>query len=93
MKGSCLKNVRMTGKKSLYMVKFKIRYMKNARHKNVPKEVQESNSLHNHADERPFEKDQQDSTNETSGPSELLFSCEEVESLLRTDDQCEAGEE
>ena len=35
---------------------------------NVPKEVDETKEFHGHADERPLEKDQQDSTKEAGYP-------------------------
>lgn len=90
-KGSCRRNVRTTGKKSLDR--------KNVRRGNqnsrqfVPKEIQESKGFYDHPNERVFEKDEQDTTEEANRSTQLLLASKERECFLGPDDEREAREE
>ena len=59
----------------------------------APKEVQEPKRLYYDSNEWPLEEDQQDATNETYRAPHFLLSCEEVERLLRADDESQTREE
>ena len=59
----------------------------------APKEVQEPKGLDNDSDERPLEEHEQDASNETEGPSKLLFPGEEVERLRGANDKRHPGQE
>lgn len=59
----------------------------------APKEVEEAKRLDAHAHERPLEEDEEDSTEETEGATNLVFACEEVKCLFGTDDEGETTDE
>ena|ERR1700761_4278393 len=94
MNGNWRKNVITTGKKSLqgrqvgqiYKREFSLPM-------NVPEQVEESKSLHEHSDEGPFAKHKNDTAKEAYCPSQLLLPSEEIESFLRTDDEGQTGHE
>ena len=59
----------------------------------APKEIQEADRLDDDANERPLEEHEQDAPDEAERAPQLLFPREEVERLLRPDDQRQPGEE
>jgi len=59
----------------------------------VPKQVQEPKRFYEHPDEWPFQKDEENASQEARRPSYLLLAREKVEGFLRPDDQCHAGYE
>lgn len=92
--GNCRKKVRMTGKKSLRTRSARERVQRAIRRRSdAPEEVEEAKGLYYDADERPLDEDQQDAAEETERAAQLLLAREEVESLLRPDNQREAGQE
>ena len=64
-----------------------------AEHGSVPEEVQKPECLYYNSDERPLEEHKQDAADEAHGAAQLLLAGEEVEGLLRADDECQTGEE
>lgn len=83
----------MTGKKSLGSPYMSMCTALDAVLLDVPKQVQETNRLHNHPDERPLQEHHKDTAYEARRPAELLSSREEVESLVRANDESEPREE
>ena len=81
-----------TGKKSL-RVRVRIRRAQRIRRMNAPKQVEEAKRFDEHANERPFEEDEEDAAEETDRPANLLFTSEEGDGFLRADDKCETGYE
>ena len=85
----------MTGKKSLCIASTSVPafpHTESNRRRHAPEEIEESERLDNHAHERPLEEDEEDAADEADGAAELLFPREEVEGLLRADDEGYAGE-
>lgn len=92
--GSCLRNVTTTGKKSLCARERKRCGLGNVLNleedTHAPEEVEETKGLDEHSDERPFEEDEEDATEEADGPANLLLAREEGDGLLGPNDECEA---
>lgn len=94
--GTCLKNVMITGKKSLLRVGLSIMSTQLKSHQilptrkkvDSPKQVQESKCLDNHTHERPFEEDKKNSSEETDSSTYFLFASKEVKRLLRANNEC-----
>lgn len=61
--------------------------------RNAPEEVQEPERFEDDANKRPLEEHEQNSPNKAQCTPQLLFPREEVERLLRPDDQREPGQE
>ena len=59
----------------------------------VPKQVQESECLQYHSKERPLQEHEADAPQEACRAPNLVLSGEEVESLLRADDEAETAQE
>ena len=94
MKGSWRRNVRITGKKSLHGSHDMVSQAYAAkRRSNAPDEVQETERLYYHSNEWPFEEHEKDTADEADGPAQLLLAREEVERLVRPDDESESREE
>jgi hypothetical protein len=53
--------------------------MRNAQGAHAPKKVEETKHLDQRTDDRPFEKDKKDITEEAGGPAQLIYTCEKVE--------------
>jgi hypothetical protein len=96
MKGSCRRNVMMTGKKSLFnqIASESGRVGRSGGQIDVPEEVQETKSLHDHPNHRPLHHNHdKDATNKAYAPSQLVLACEKVKCLLRSDNEGDAREE
>lgn len=59
----------------------------------IPEQIQEPERLYDHPNKRPFEKDEEDTTEEAERAADFLFASEEGECLLGTNDQCQTGDE
>lgn len=59
----------------------------------LPKEIEESETFDEHADDRPLAEDEDHAREEADGAADLLFPREEVEGLLGPDEQCDTGGE
>lgn len=99
MNGSCLRNVMITGKKSLSSAGPSARLplmctTGTAKAANTPEEVEEAERLYNHPDERPLQHDHDEySSNEANCPTDLVLAREKVERLVRADDEGNARQE
>jgi hypothetical protein len=58
----------------------------------VPEKIEKTEHLHHHADGWPLEKDEEDASEETGGPTQLVLTREKVKRLLWTDDEEETAE-
>lgn len=88
-KGSCRRNVKTTGKKSL--CRKSVRCAENQfGGQRLPKEVQESKGLYDHPNERVFEKDEQDATEEAYRSAQLLPASKEIKRFLGSNDERQA---
>jgi hypothetical protein len=56
----------------------------------LPEKVQETKSFHDHSNERPLQKDQNDPSQKAYSSPDLLFPREEVERFLGSDDEGQA---
>ncbi len=94
MMGSCRRKLRMTGKKSLYQITTQMRRQSIQVSKrslvqqmrrpclSLPKEIEESETFDEHADDRPLAEDEDHAREEADGAADLLFPREEVEGLF-----------
>jgi hypothetical protein len=55
-----------------------------------PKEIQESKGLYDHPNERVFEKDEQNTTEEAYRSTQFLLASKEIERFLGSNDEREA---
>ena len=58
-----------------------------------PKEIEESKSFYSHSDHRPLAENEEHAGKEADGAPDLLFPCEKVECLLRSDEKSDTGSE
>lgn len=92
-RGSCRRNVRTTGKKSLDRTDVRGTREVCFKRTTLPKEIQESKGLYDHPNERVFEKDEQNATEEANRSTQFLFASKEIKCFLGSNDECEAREE
>ena len=90
MTGSCLKKVRITGKKSLCV--HEPRSSLTLTGAGVPEEVEKTECLYKHAHKWPLQEYQDNASNKAYCPPDLLFASKEIECLLRSNNKRQAGE-